>query len=116
MAVANLPSFIFRTLSIGYTVVFYPLIAILAFTLFIAAFTILFIVTPSEWVHPYYEAPTDESGSGFGQNHAVQRGYMRGMFGRPFRAMPPRFMPIRRGRALRPMPIRARRRGFIPLF
>ncbi|KAK6523374.1 hypothetical protein TWF281_001354 [Arthrobotrys megalospora] len=70
-----------------YTIAYLGAIAVLAFAAFLLAFIIVFIYTPGDFTHPYYE-----DGYGYGNHHSSNRKY------RPL--PPPRFImpPVRRFR------------------
>ncbi|KAF3266335.1 hypothetical protein TWF217_009387 [Orbilia oligospora] len=62
------------------TLFYYAIAAILSFFAFLFVLLFIFINTPGEFVHPYYE-----SSSGFGNDHSMIRGYP----GRRRMVMPP---------------------------
>ncbi|RVD88920.1 uncharacterized protein DFL_003083 [Arthrobotrys flagrans] len=56
------------------TIVYYTLLLLLSLSLFILASLFVFIHTPGDFIHPYYET----EGSGFGNDHSLNRGYRPG--------------------------------------
>ncbi|KAK6499130.1 hypothetical protein TWF481_011701 [Arthrobotrys musiformis] len=82
MVLASLANITFSSIA------YYTLTLAIAVAIFFIAFLILFLHTPGDFQHPYYE-----EGSGFGNDFAVVRGYS----GRRMLMPPPR--RVRRGRA-----------------
>ncbi|KAJ6263830.1 hypothetical protein Dda_2402 [Drechslerella dactyloides] len=98
-----------QAVNILYFILFYGPVLILGFAFFIAFFTVVFIFTPSEWTHPYY----DTGAVGFGGDHIVNRGYRR----RPPPYIPPRIIPPpMRARPPRIYRARGRPRPYFPIY